>query len=318
MNTISSRRRPPAPTVCRRVTLALLFLAALAPQTVSASVFPQLVELTGQYAPGERVPGTSGLEAQISTYDLKLNVPVPLSKRVFLIPGLTFHSESISYPRAPEGFVPVRALYSGDLAMILAYVLTERWTLSLRGSAGIAGDLETLDDDALRWSGMVLATYSFGDRLLVGPGAMVSAAFGQMMLLPMVHAEWRPHRMLLIEGTLPYDALFTVRLGDRFEVGAKVDVDGNEYALRDPAIRATCIVAGGPCTDHLAYSIVTATALASVRLYSDLWLSIAGGHTLFRRFEEKDTAGHTLPGSGGDLPGVPILRAALVWRLPEH
>ena len=48
---------------------------------------PDLVDLRAQYMPGVALEDPKPAEAQVSSYDVALNVPVPLANDFFLIPG---------------------------------------------------------------------------------------------------------------------------------------------------------------------------------------------------------------------------------------
>lgn len=295
------------------LALALLTWAPTVPAQL-----PPLLEVSGQYLPPSEVPGTSGLRAQIATYDGSVNVPIPLGASTFLLPGISYHVEGVSYERAREGFAGPRVLHALDVSLLFTHALSQRWWLSLRGSSGLAGDFQAIDSGHLRLGGLAMATYAFGDHLVVGAGGLVTHAFGDLRPLPLVYLDWRPLPWWRIEANLPLFANLTLGMGSRFEVGVVADLNGNEYAIRDRRIQAdpNCASGAGACMDHVAYAVVTAGPVARVRLFSTVWLSVTAGRTLWRRFELKDARNRVLPGGGEDLPAAVLLRAGLVWRVP--
>ncbi len=303
----------------RAPVMGVMALALLgAAPDAKASQLPPLLEVSGQYLPPSDVASVPGLRAQLATYEASVSVPFSVGESAFLLPGASYHAESMSYARMPAGFTPVRVLHAADLSLLFTRALSERWWVSLRGSAGLAGDFAKVDSGHLRVGGFAMATYAFGENLVVGAGGLVSHAFGELHPLPMLYLDWRARPWLRMELSLPVSAEIKTILGDRLEVGALADANGNEYALRDPAIRADpkCASGTGACADHLSYAVVTAGAVARVRLFSTIWLSATAGRTLWRRFEQKDAQNRVPTGGGEDLPSELLFRGGLVWRLP--
>src|SRR5262249_54544995 len=79
---------------------------------------PDLVEVSGQYRPGAAVDDPRPTRAQVSSYDANINVPVPLGPKTFLIPGVSYHVDSVSFDDAPPGFVDLRAFHSIELPVM--------------------------------------------------------------------------------------------------------------------------------------------------------------------------------------------------------
>jgi len=294
---------------------------------------PPLVEVQAQYVPESEVPGAGGLRAQVSSYDAAFNVPLALGEKTFLIAGGQYHAESVSFSRTPDDFIPMNALHSIDLPVLLAYQLSEKWSLAFRVWPGIAGDFRGFDGGMLRIGGLAMGTWVPSRELSLGAGAMVSYGFGELLPLPVVYADWKPEPWFRVEASLPFFASAIFRIGDRFEVGALGDVNGNEYAIKDGDIRDRypCRAAenddpatpvnetrsdSANCTDHLAYSSITAGGVARVRLFSTLWATTFLGRTLFRRYEFKNPEGDTIAGGKADLPNEIVFRAGLVFRIP--
>jgi hypothetical protein len=298
-----------------------LWLLALASLTLASAPargqLPPLFEFTGQYLPFSAIPDAGRLQAQVASYDAALNVPVPISESTFVIPGLAYHVEAMSYRQLSPGFLPIETLHAVDASLLIAHTLGERWSVSLRPTVGVAGNLATLDGGAWRWGLTAMGTYTFGRHLVIGAGALASYAFGEALPLPLVYLDWRPAPSVRLEASLPSFASLTLALGDRWELGTQADVAGNAYALRGRAVTAPC-ASGGACVDHLAYSAVTAGGSIRFRAFSSVWLSVGAGHTLWRRFEQKDASGRTVAGGPVDLSNEPMFRAGLVWRVPEQ
>ena len=293
---------------------------------------PPLAEGMTQYVPSSPVPGAGGLTAQISSYDVTLNVPTQLAEKTFLIAGLQYHVDSVSYAHEPPGFTPLNALHGLDLTLLLAQRLNDRWSLAFRAWPGLAGDLQPVDSGAIHIGALAMATWSPHPRFTLGGGALASYAFGQLLPLPLVYVDWQPRPLFRFEASLPFFASALFRFANRFELGALADVGGNEYAVRKAAIRKSYPCAAGTddprtpldesradpssCTDHLAYSVVSAGAVARVRLVSSLWLGTFFGHTLFRRYDLKNADGNRVPGGDVTLPNELVFRLGLTFRIP--
>jgi hypothetical protein len=314
--------------------IGVLSLVALCLSTrESAAQLPPLVELTAQYVPESEVPGAGGLHAQVSSYDAAFNVPLVLGKRTFLIPGGQYHAESVSFSQTPEGFKPLRALHSIDVPVLLAHQLSDEWSLAFRVWPGIAGDFHGFDSSMLRVGALAMGSWTPSEKLTLGGGALASYGFGELLPLPVVYVDWKPEPWFRAEASLPFFASALFRIGDRFEVGALGDVNGNEYAIQDSAIRDSYPCAASEtddpatpvdetqkdssnCTDHLAYSSVTAGGVARVRVVSTVWVTTFLARTLFRRSEFKNPDGETIAGGRADLPNEIVFRAGLVFRIP--
>jgi hypothetical protein len=308
--------------VIRAVVVAAAFTAIGAASASAAAQMPNLAEVSGQYMPGKELAEPPYVRPQVSSYDVALNAPIPLGEKTFLIPGLTYHVESVSFDdeRAP-GFTPLRAFHAVDVPVLFVQLLPHDWALSLRFSAGLAGDFEAVDAGMLRLSGMAMATHSFSDRFILGGGVLGSWGFGQFLPLPAIYTEWKPFDPLTIEAFLP--AFVDARLSawDRLEVGYRAEVQGNQYAVRDervaeapPCLGADDGAAG--CVDNVAYSTITMGPQASVRLFATVWLNVHAGHSVYRRFEPKTSGGDTVTDGAQTLPNAFFFRSGLEWRIP--
>jgi hypothetical protein len=313
------------------VALASGALVALLSPDVHAQL-PPLAEGSTQYLPTSYVPEADGLGAQITSYDALFNVPIVLGESTFFVPGAQYHMDSVSYTREPPGFVPLEALHSIDLTLLLAHRLNDAWTLSFRVWPGVAGDFAALDPSALHVGALGMLTWSAERGPTLGGGVVASYAFGELLPLPMVYVDWSPLRSFRVEASLPYFASAVVTIADRVELGLLADVGGNEYSIRESRISERYPCVGGTddpstpedesradpasCTDHLAYSVVAAGAVARVRLVSSLWLGTFLGHTLYRRYELKNAEGGTVPGGEADVPNELAFRLGLTFRIP--
>jgi hypothetical protein len=307
-------------------------LLALGWPVVAHAQFPDLFEVSAQYLPGVALEEPPA-QAQVASYEGTLNVPVVLGERTFLVPGASYHADAVSYQRTPPGFAQLRAFHSVELSLLFVQLLPRDWSLSLRLAPGLAADLPRLEQEQLRLSGLALATHAFTDRLVAGGGVLASYSFGTLLPLPAAYLEWKPIGQLKVETFLP--AFIDVRytFSQRVELGLRADVAGNAYAVRDERIRSAWPCAGGSddpgssaneglaqpeqCFDHAAYSVGVVGIVAGVRLFSSVWWTALAGHTVFRRFDQRNSADERISGGLQTLPDAPLIRTALTWRIPR-
>jgi Domain of unknown function (DUF6268) len=304
----------------RRIAWPMMAAIASCSFVAQAQV-PDLVELSGQYTPSVRVADPQPLEAQVTSYDAAFNVPIPLSEHTFVIPGAAYHAESVSFGNGPDDFVPLRAFHAVDVPLLLVQLLPHDWALSLRLAPGLAGDFAAVDRSMLRFSAVALATHSFSDDFLLGGGFIGSYAFGGFLPLPAAYVEYRPTPQFSIEAFLPAFARAKLSLFDRLELGYRVEVQGNAYAVRDERIASSGPCASGAqsrndCLDHLAYSVVAAGPTLDVRLFHTVWWTAFAGHTLHRRFDLMNRDGEPVTGGAQGLPNTWLVRTGLSWRVP--
>ncbi len=270
--------------------------------------FPDLVDVQAQYVP-YTVADTSGLEAQVASYDAVINVPLVLNQKTFLIPGIAYHIDSIAYDREPEDFTSIRSLQSIEIPVLFVRLLPDDWSFSVRIAAGLAGDFEGFDTGLLRGMALGMVTKAFGDQFVLGVGAMASYAFGALLPLPAIYLDWTPASWFRAEAFVPGFTKVSWMPIERLELGIRADLSGNEYAIRNPE--------AGNDLDHIAHSLATVGVHGGVRLFSSVWLTVSGGRVVWRRVEQFDDENQTLVGGSQGLPGDWFARAGLTFRIPQ-
>ncbi|WP_437965641.1 DUF6268 family outer membrane beta-barrel protein [Sorangium sp. So ce260] len=319
------------------LTSRLLALAALlwvvAPGAAWAQ-FPDLVDLSAQYMPGVALEDPRPARAQVTSYELNVNVPIPLGEKTFLIPGATYHVEAVSYAGALPGFDQLRAFHSVDVPVLFVQLLPRDWSLSLRVAPGLAGDFEGFDGGLARVSALGMLTNVLSERLVLGGGALASYSFGTFLPLPAAYVDWTPTPYFRLEAFVPGFATAKLLFSDRVEIGLRADLAGNAYAVRDARVAGAWPCAAQPaddpateqderaarpdqCVDHIAYSVATAGVTVGVRAFGTVWLTAQAGHSLFRRFEPMNADDDGIPGGGQSIPDVLFFRAGATWRIPR-
>lgn len=310
---------------------------AVDPQTASAQM-PNLVELSAQYVPSTGLDLAQPREAQISSYQLAINLPIPLSATRFLIPGITYHVDSIAYPSPMTGAGTHSTFHAPELAALFIQLLPHGWSLSVRAGASIASGIgggydTTVDRGMLQGNLVALVNRALSDELVLGAGALVTAGFGSVRPLPALSLRWRPGHDVSVDAFVPAFATARYTAWNRVEVGARVELAGNIYAIRDPAARSRwpcaaepsddpstpaneAMAAPGACLDHVTYTDANAGLVLGVRLGSTLWLTTFTGFGFYRHADKQDRDGDVIPGGSQTLPRAAIVRAGLAWRLP--
>jgi len=317
----------------RRLVGWLTATAVCAWSAQAGAQVPDLVEISAQYMPNVPVVDPRPLEAQVSSYDGALNVPIPLGERTFLIPGVGYHVDAASFAETPPNFIQLRAFHSIDFPLLFVQLLPHDWSLSLRFAPGLAGDFEAVDSDLLRFNALALATHGFSDDFVLGGGALASYGFGTLLPLPALYLEWKPTTALSVEMFLPAFLQAKLSLWDRLELGYRVEVAGNAYAVRDERIAEAwpCVAEAvdsplpsqddarampSECLDHVAYSVIAAGPTLNVRLFASVWWTNFAGHSIYRRFDMMNADDEPVSGGGQELPNAWLVRSGLTWRIP--
>ncbi len=290
--------------------------------------FPDLLSVSAEYLPAVDL-AQAPTRAQVSGYHVEANAPIQLTERTFLIPGVAYHVDAVSFEDAPAEFAQLRRFQAVDASLLFVRLLPKDWALSIRLAPGLAGDVVRFERGLFRMSALAMATRTFSKKVVFGGGGLISYSFGTLLPLPAIYLEVKIRTWLEFEMFLPaFLALRSIPVPDRLEVSARVDVSGNSYGVRDERIRGAwpCqdeVVDGSgraaepnACMDNLAYSTAAAGLDVSVRLFSSVWLNAYTGALFYRRFEPKNVDGDTLPGGADSLPRTYVLRAGLTWRIP--
>lgn len=317
----------------RRLLFAGTLLAVAArPESASAQKI-DLVSASAQYLPSKDLPDQRPAKAQVSSYDVAVNVPLPLGEKTFLIPGVGYHADGIAYHDAPPTFVDLRVFHSIEVAALFVQLLPKDWSVSARVAPGIAGDFAGLDTGMLRFNALAMASHSFSERFVLGGGAMTTFSFGSFLPLPAAYVSWKAFDGFHLEGFLPAFLQASYTIANRVRLGVMADFNGNEYAVRDGRIRGVypCVPARvdnpataenetiarpAACLDNLAYSVGAAGLTAGVRLFSSVWFQGLFGHSFFRRTDLRNVEKDPVPGGEQEIPNGLMVRAGVVWRLP--
>lgn len=329
----SFARRATRGSVRFSIPAAIVWLVLAANPRTARAQLPSLVELTAQYAPPADLGSGQPTHVQISSGQLALNVPIRLSRSRFLIPGLTDRVDRISYAQMPVDGSTRTTFHAPELSALFVQLLPNRWSATVRASGSLTGGFETIEPRTIRYSMLALVNRSTSDRLTLGGGVLATGGFGKILPLPVVSLQWKPINEVKIEVFVPAFASVRYTAWNRVELGARVEVTGNAYAIRDAhtADRWPCVAQPaddpatspnesmanpGACLDHVAYTVASAGVFTGVRLTSTIWLAAFGGISFYRHAEVQNRDGDSVPGGAQDLPRALFVRTSLAWRLP--
>ena len=311
------------------VVSALIWLS---PRAVQAQL-PDLVSVSVQSMPAAELESRRPAKAQVNSYDAGLNVPVPLGSRTFLIPGLSYHFDSVSYSDTPPAFTQLRAFHSLEMPLLFVQLLPSDWALSFRVAPALAGDFRGFDPGLFHLSALALGTHSFSKRFALGGGPIVTYAFGSLLILPALSAEWKPLDELQLLVFIPALVSAKYTFSRRFELGVRADITGNSYSIRDSRVadRWPCVAhsaddptttpnealpAPSECIEHVAYSVGAVGAVIGVRLFESVWWTAFAGTSFFRRLDQQNDQDAPVTGGRQTLPNVLLIRSGFAWRIP--
>lgn len=300
---------------------------------VAAAQVPNLVDLSAQYTSSARDNDPKATESQLSSYQISLNVPIPLGARRFMILGGGYHADSFSFSQMPSNLERDHTFHSTELSALYAQVLESRWVLSARISTRLAGEFESIDRRMFSFGAVALASKSVSPRLTIGGGALLTTGFGSTLPLPALLVNWRPAEGVLIESLLPAFINARYTAWNRVEVGVRLEITGAKYAIRDgktgrwPCTGETSddpmtpadetMARPDQCVDHLAYTSGNIGLLGGVRLTSTIWLTAFAGVNVYRHAEEHNRSGDAVDGGVLSLPATVFVRTNLTWRIPR-
>ena len=122
------------------VSLAALAatLVTCAASTAAAQV-PDLAHVGFEYLPPVDIADAAPARVSVLSYEVGLNVPIPVGKSTVLIPGLEYHVDSPSFSDTPAGYVPLDDVRSIEASLLVVQQLGSDWSLALRVAPGLTG-----------------------------------------------------------------------------------------------------------------------------------------------------------------------------------
>jgi hypothetical protein len=315
--------------------IAIVACAVLiASRSTGHAQIPSLIDLSAQYTPPGKLDAPQQSQAQISSLDLTINLPIPLAAKSFLILGGGYQVDTVSFPRMPTADIEQQTFRAPAFSAMFVQLMPKRWILLGRVSATLSAGFDGLERRTIGYNAVALAMNSISDDLLVGGGAILTGGFGHMLPLPGAMLNWKPFDHLLIETFIPAFVNVRYSVQNRFEIGARLEVNSSTYVTKESRVanRWPCspqssddpstpedetMTRMDSCLDHINYTVGSAGIIAGIRLTSTLWLTAFGGVELYRRFEEDNRAGDALNDGMQALPATMVFRTNITWRIPH-
>ena len=304
---------------------------------------PSIFSVTGEWAPPSGVQFPDSLQdltadvepdIQVSTLDVRFNVPIRLTDKALLMPGASYGIAAFSQSNSVFGEPENRELHSVMASILFNYRFNESWSLTLQAAPGLAGDFADLDGGHFRVAGLALVDYRFSPRFSLGGGIGFSYQFGEPLPLPVLRVDWRISDSVRLTAMLPQQTMLVWRPHDRVELGLMASIRGQSYALTSEAVQGQWPCRGqaadvpatpfderqadaNRCFSTLAFSRGEVGPVASVRLVSSLWLSVKAGFLFFRRYEFLNEDGETSDIGDFELDQTVSVMSQLTFRIPN-
>ena len=255
-------------------------------------------------APVERAVG-GDVTVALTLLSAGARLPVPVRRdTTTVVVGASFGATSANFTGVPETIDTgdVRDdLYTISVDVGLRRRLSDRWWLVVAPQPGISSDLVALSGDDLLFRGLARIEWAPSDTLLVGAGVLYGTDFGERLTLPLVRIEWDITDSLYLSALIPQRAALMARIGVGAEAGLAGEISGNVFNLNDSPSGAEVV----------RYSLVTVGPLVRLRLTPAVWLDVAGGVNMVRRFES-DVAVQDFEVL--EFGETPFIRAAIAVR----
>jgi hypothetical protein len=262
--------------------LAGLGFNVFAQEAIGISVGYEFIPFTKFADPDPNVPGMEEVELQLNT--ISVGAAFPLS----FADGKTLLLNSISYSRLGfnwKNFVSamgprIDQAHSVKYTAFLLQTLTDRWTLVMVVTPGLASDFEgEISSDDFTFDGVIGAMRAFGKEknFTLGSGLSYTRDFGTPLPLPFLYIDWDITPKLNANGLLPQYLDITYSLNPVIDIGVLASVIGNRYHGDPDKFSAD--------NPQMKYSLGTVGPKAQAHITKWMHINVEGGYTLFRNFE---------------------------------
>jgi len=249
----------------------------------------KLADMDYFYIPSSRLTGENG-KVELSSYQAWGMVPLQVSDRVTLLPGvgyrglyLDYSGMNFSYP-TPDG----RLFTQNDLphnlhamTVILSGVidLGKSWSAFADLRPCLKSDLKEVNSKDISYEGAVVASHVFSESLTALLGLYYDDSFSQPQLLPLGGVQWRVGGGFTLDTILPQYLLFSYQPDPRWKFGLRGRVQGNEFRLSGKTPWDNTV---------LQYSQIMIGPYADYHLTDHLILRVEGGLVTSRTFKFRD------------------------------
>ena len=208
--------------------------SALLVSTAEAQA-PRLVEIAGDWAPSaglglpdevQELAPTADPTVQVSELAARINIPIRLSDKALLMPGIGYSILAVSQSGAILDQPETRELHAISASLLFMYEFSDSWSMLLQAAPAFAGDFANVDGDHFRFAGVAMVSYAFSERFALGLGVGANYQFGALLPLPALRIDWRLSDSLRLSGILPQGLMLRWQLGDRFELGLSTSITG--------------------------------------------------------------------------------------------
>ena len=252
--------------------LALLLAAWLLWVDDARAQVSELAQAGVEYFPSSKLEGNPQ-EVRILIGRFGVTAPIPVSKRVVLLPGATY--EFLDF--GSSGFEAPNLAVLHDVALNLgsAIAFTDRALAVVSVGGGFAS--EGLSTEQFIVTASVLGTYRFSDAFTLGAGVGYDRQTGSVSPLPLISLNIRFGERWRIRGVVPTLLELEYHPRSWFTAGIAGALKGNRYHL-DPEKY-------GGNDPELAYSVYSVGPKLTFSFTPYVHASLYGGLAVLRRFE---------------------------------
>ena len=279
-------------------------------QEAAAQIPPPIVSISGEWVPpaGVELPQEvqdlvppADREFQTAIFDAAVNVPIRLSDRAVLLPGVRY---GLLIPSDSGTVVNLDdpQFHTVTAQLLFSYQFNSSWSMVLQVAPSLAGDFSNVEGDHFRLAGMGLVSYRFSPRFELGAGVAATYRFGGLLPVPVMRLNWQISKTVQFDAVLPAMLNLTWQPHNRFELGIAGSIIGQSFAVTSDNVqqRWPCraedsdnpdtpfdelVADNDRCFDRLAFSRGEIGPVASVRLFGSVWFSVRASFLFLRRFE---------------------------------
>ena len=194
---------------------------------------------------------------------------------------------SLQTPSSRIGGVMPETLYSLDYQVAWIANVSDRYSSLVLFNPVLENGAISLKPKDFKFTGGAIFRIAL-DTNTVGLGAIWSRAFGQGLLIPLIHLIWKDEsRPFTLRATLPISAELWYAPHRYWELGMVADVEGSEYRVDDLDYASR-----EEDEEDIRYSLVTVGPELGLHMMRFFHISFRGGISLARRFDAVDDQGN--------------------------
>jgi len=205
-----------------------------AQEAIGISVGYEFIPYTKFADPDPTIPGMEDVELQLNTISIGAAFPLSFSEgKTLLRNQINYHRIGFNWENYVSGMGPrIDQAHSIQYTAFLLQTLTDRWTLVMVVTPGLASDFEgKLSTDDITFDGVIGAMRAFGEKknFTLGSGLAYTRDFGTPIPFPFIYIDWDITSKFNANGLLPQYLDITYKLHPVIDIGILASINGNRY-----------------------------------------------------------------------------------------